>query len=252
MTKRAVVTGASSGIGAATAARLSRQGFDVVIGARRMDRLQDVAASIGATALPLDVTDTSSVAGFAEAVGACNVLVNNAGGALGLEPVAEADEEQWRWMYDANVLGVMRVTRALLPRLIESGDGHIVNVGSIAGIEVYDGGGGYTAAKHALTAITQTLRLELVGQPVRVTEVDPGLVETEFSLVRFGGDAERAKTPYVGMTPLTADDVADCIEWAVTRPSHVNIDQIVVKPTAQATAQRVHRARPDPEATSRT
>jgi NADP-dependent 3-hydroxy acid dehydrogenase YdfG len=241
MTKRAVVTGASSGIGAATAARLSSAGFDVIIGARRMDRLHEVAASIGATALPLDVTDTASVAAFAEAVRACNVLVNNAGGALGLEAVAEADEEQWRWMYDANVLGVMRVTRALLPRLIQSGDGHIVNVGSIAGIEVYDGGGGYTAAKHALTALTQTLRLELVGQPVRVTEVDPGLVETEFSLVRFGGDAEAAKRPYVGMTPLTAEDVADCIEWAVTRPSHVKIDQIVVKPTAQATAQRVHR-----------
>jgi hypothetical protein len=220
---------------------LSSAGFDVIIGARRLDRLQEVAATTHARAIELDVTDTASVEAFAKQVSACNVLVNNAGGALGLDPVAEADEEQWRWMYDANVLGVMRVTRALLPKLIDSGDGHIVNVGSIAGIEVYDGGGGYTAAKHALNAVTQTLRLELVGQPVRITEVDPGLVETEFSLVRFDGDAEAAKRPYVGMTPLTAEDVADCIEWAVTRPSHVNIDQIVVKPTAQATAQRVHR-----------
>ena len=250
MGKTAVVTGASSGIGAATAARLASQGFAVIIGARRMDRLQEVARATGARAVELDVTDTASVAGFAQAVGECNVLVNNAGGALGLDPVEQADEEQWRWMYDANVLGTMRVTRALLPKLIDSGDGHIVNVGSIAGLEVYDGGGGYTAAKHALNAVTQTLRLELVGRPVRVTEVDPGLVETEFSLVRFGGDAERAKTPYQRMTPLTADDVADCIEWAVTRPPHVNIDQIVVKPTAQATAQRVFRARPAPEATS--
>jgi NADP-dependent 3-hydroxy acid dehydrogenase YdfG len=192
-------------------------------------------------ALPLDVTDTTSVAAFAEAVGACNVLVNNAGGALGLDPIEQADEEQWRWMYDANVLGTMRVTRALLPRLIESGAGHIVNIGSIAGLEVYDNGGGYTAVKHALRAVSETLRIELVGQPVRVSEVDPGLVETEFSLVRFSGDAEKAKTPYVGLTPLTAEDVADCITFVVTRPFHVNIDQLVVKPQAQATAMRVHR-----------
>jgi NADP-dependent 3-hydroxy acid dehydrogenase YdfG len=243
MTKTAVVTGASSGIGAATAVRLARVGFHVVIGARRADRLAEIAESIGdaATAVPLDVTDTRSVEAFAAAVPQCNVLVNNAGGALGLDPVAQADEEQWRWMYDANVLGTMRVTRALLPKIEASGDGHIVNIGSVAAIEVYDGGAGYTAAKHGLAAVTQTLRLELVGKPIRITEVDPGLVETEFSLVRFGGDGEAAKRPYVGMTPLTADDVADCIEWAVTRPPHVNIDQIVVKPTAQATAQRVHR-----------
>jgi len=169
------------------------------------------------------------------------VLVNNAGGALGLEPVAEADDEKWRWMYDANVLGVMRVTRAFLPKLVASGDGHIVNVGSIAGLEAYDGGGGYTAVKHALRAVTDTLRLELLGQPVRVTEVDPGMVETEFSIVRFDGDVTRADKVYEGTTPLVADDVADCIAWAVTRPSHVNIDQIVVKPRDQARAQRVFR-----------
>ena len=241
MTRTAVVTGASSGIGAATAARLVKEGFDVVIGARRIDRLHDVAGPIGARPLVLDVTDTASVEAFAADVAACDVLVNNAGGALGLEPVAEADDEKWRWMYDANVLGVMRVTRAFLPKLVASGDGHIVNVGSIAGLEAYDGGGGYTAVKHALRAVTDTLRLELLGQPVRVTEVDPGMVETEFSIVRFDGDVARADKVYEGTTPLVADDVADCIAWAVTRPSHVNIDQIVVKPRDQARAQRVFR-----------
>jgi len=241
VTRTAVVTGASSGIGAATAARLVKEGFDVVIGARRIDRLHDVAGPIGARPLVLDVTDTASVEAFAADVAACDVLVNNAGGALGLEPVAEADDEKWRWMYDANVLGVMRVTRAFLPKLVASGDGHIVNVGSIAGLEAYDGGGGYTAVKHALRAVTDTLRLELLGQPVRVTEVDPGMVETEFSIVRFDGDVARADKVYEGTTPLVADDVADCIAWAVTRPSHVNIDQIVVKPRDQARAQRVFR-----------
>jgi NADP-dependent 3-hydroxy acid dehydrogenase YdfG len=237
----AVVTGASSGIGAATAARLAREGFEVVVGARRTDRLKEVAGPIGARPLSLDVTDTASVEAFAAEVPTCDVLVNNAGGALGLEPVAQADEEKWRWMYDANVLGVMRVTRAFLPALIAGGDGHIVNVGSVAGLEEYDGGGGYTAAKHALRAVTETLRLELLGQPVRVTEVDPGMVETEFSVVRFDGDQARADKVYEGVTPLVADDIADCIAWAVTRPSHVNIDQIVVKPRDQARAQRVFR-----------
>ena len=240
----AVVTGASSGIGAATARRLAKAGFDVVLGARRQNRLTEVAASIGERArpLPLDVTDTPSVEAFAAAIPECAVLINNAGGALGLAPIAEADEEHWRWMYDANVLGVMRVTRALLPKLAASGNGHVVVIGSIAGIEVYDGGAGYTAAKHAVAAVTQTLRRELLGQPVRITEIDPGMVETEFSVVRFAGDEERAAQVYAGVTPLTADDVADCVEWAVTRPAHVNIDQIVVKPRDQATAQRVHRS----------
>lgn len=237
----AVVTGASSGIGAATARRLAAEGFDVVAGARRMDRLEEVARAIGARALSLDVTDTASVDAFAAAIAGCDVLVNNAGGALGLSPVAEADDEQWRWMYDANVLGTMRVTRALLPKLIASGDGVIVNVGSIAGLEAYDGGAGYTAAKHGLRAVTETLRLELLGEPVRVSEVDPGAVETEFSIVRFDGDTERAAKVYEGMTPLVAEDVADCIAWVVTRPSHVNIDQLVVKPRDQAQARRVHR-----------
>jgi NADP-dependent 3-hydroxy acid dehydrogenase YdfG len=241
MGKVAVVTGASSGIGAATARHLVGAGFDVVVGARRMDRLREVAEPIGARALPLDVTDTASVEAFAAEVPECALLVNNAGGALGLTPMAEADEEQWRWMYDANVLGTMRVTRALLPKLLASGDGHVINIGSIAGIEVYDGGAGYTAVKHALRAVSETLRIELVGQPIRISEVDPGMVETEFSVVRFGGDTERAAKVYEGTTPLTADDVADCVTWVATRPSHVNVDQLLVKPRDQATALRVHR-----------
>ena len=239
--KVAVVTGAANGIGAATARRLAAEGFDVVVGARRLDRLEAVARPIGARALALDVTSTESVEAFAAAIPDCAVLVNNAGGALGLTPLADADDEQWRWMYDANVLGTMRVTRALLPKLIASGDGVIVNIGSIAGLEVYDGGSGYTAVKHALRAVTETLRIELVGQPVRVSEVDPGAVETEFSVVRFGGDEARAAKVYEGMTPLVADDVAECIAFVATRPSHVNLDQLVVKPRDQATAMRVHR-----------
>jgi NADP-dependent 3-hydroxy acid dehydrogenase YdfG len=238
----AVVTGASSGIGEATARQLAGEGFRVFVAARRYDRCTALAAEIDGTPVALDVTSPASVADLAAAVGGvCHVLVNNAGGAFGLAPVAEADDEQWRRMLDVNVLGVMRVTKALLPALHASGDGHVVVVGSVAGREVYDGGGGYTAAKHAATAVTETLRLELLGAPLRVTEIAPGLVETEFSLVRFGGDADRARRVYEGLTPLVADDVADCIRWAVTRPSHVNIDLVVVKPRDQASASRAHR-----------
>ncbi len=237
----AVVTGASSGIGAATAERLAAEGFRLYLGARRLDRLAMVAAALDADAHYLDVTDRASVAEFCDRIPQCCVLVNNAGGALGLEPVADADESHWRWMYEANVLGCLRMTQALLPKLEDSGEGHIVIVSSIAGLEIYEGGAGYTAAKHAETVLARTLRLELVGRPVRVTEVNPGLVETEFSLVRFAGDRERADQVYAGMTPLRAGDVADCIAWAVTRPAHVNIDQIVVKPLQQASATKVCR-----------
>ena len=237
----AVVTGASSGIGAATARRLAAEGFDVVIGARRLERLQEVATDIGARALPLDVTDTASVEAFCRQVGPCQVLVNNAGGALGLDPVADADEEQWRWMYDANVLGTLRMTKALLPALEASGDGHVVMIGSVAGWEPYAGGAGYNAAKFGLRAMTRVLRDELLGRPVRVSEVDPGMVETEFSVVRFGGDEERAAAVYDRTTPLTADDVADCIAFVVTRPSHVNIDSLLVMPRDQAGPGKVHR-----------
>lgn len=237
----AVVTGASSGIGAATARMLGEAGFEVVIGARRLDRLQEVAEPIGARAMALDVCDTASVEAFVAEVPECSLLVNNAGGAWGLEPLAEADEEKWRWMYDANVLGVMRMTRALLPKLIASGDGHVITVGSIAGWEPYVGGAGYNAAKFAVRAVMGALRHELLGQPVRVSEVDPGMAETEFSLVRFDGDEERAAKVYEGLTPLTADDVADCITFMATRPSHVNIDTLIVMARDQAGARNVHR-----------
>jgi NADP-dependent 3-hydroxy acid dehydrogenase YdfG len=239
----AVITGASSGIGAATARALHGAGFAVVLGARRHDRLAALAAELGAgaRAAVLDVTDTDSVTAFCAGVPDCRVLVNNAGGALGLGPVAGADEEQWRWMYDANVLGVMRMTRALLPALMASGDGHVVTIGSIAGHQPYPGGAGYNAAKFGVRAVMQVLRQELLGQPVRITEVDPGMVETEFSVVRFGGDEERASAVYAGLQALTADDVADCVRFAVTRPSHVNIDSLVVLPRDQAGARDVHR-----------
>ncbi len=243
MTRTAVVTGASSGIGEATVVALREAGFEVFAGARREDRLRRLAERTGARVAVLDVSDARSIEAFVSGVDECAILVNNAGGALGLEPIAEADDDQWLSMYSTNVLGTMRMTRALLPRLRQSGDGHIVVVGSIAGFEVYPGGGGYTAAKHAERALTRTLRLELLGEPIRVTEVDPGLVETEFSLVRLG-DAQRARGVYAGMQPLIAEDIAGCILWAVTRPPHVNIDEIVVRPRDQATATAVHRRRP--------
>ncbi|HEV7516714.1 MAG TPA: SDR family NAD(P)-dependent oxidoreductase [Thermoanaerobaculia bacterium] len=247
--KTAVVTGASSGIGAATARALAQAGFAVTVGARRLDRLEKLAAEIGGTAHALDVTDPASVASFVAAVtgggersGTLNLLVNNAGGALGLDRLEDSRDETWETMFATNVLGVVRVTRALLPSLVASGQGHVVNVGSTAGRETYPGGSGYTAAKHALKALTETLRLELLGRPVRVTEVAPGLVgETEFSLVRFGGDADRARAVYRGLQPLTAEDVAECIVWAATRPAHVNIDEIVLRPLDQATSTAVHR-----------
>lgn len=239
--RTAVVTGASSGIGAATAVRLAQEGFDVILGARRLDRLEEVAARCGGRALPLDVTDESSVAFFARTIDTTHVLVNNAGMARGLDPLADLSGDALQTMWETNVAGLLRVTQAFLPKLEASGSGHIVNVGSTAGIETYPGGGGYTASKHALRAITETLRKELLGKPIRVSQVNPGLVETEFSMVRFDGDAERAKKPYDGLQPLTADDIADCIAWAVTRPPHVNIDEIVVRPLAQATSTMIHR-----------
>jgi NADP-dependent 3-hydroxy acid dehydrogenase YdfG len=237
----AVVTGASSGIGAAAAKALAKAGFDVVLGARRADRLAEVAAECGGTALPLDVTDEDSVAAFAAVVTRCDLLVNNAGGAFGLDSIATADLELWQKMYDVNVLGTIRVTKALLPKLVASGNGQVVVIGSIAARQPYPGGGGYNAAKHAEAAVTRVLRLELLGQPVRVCEIDPGMVETEFSLVRFEGDQERADAVYAGMTPLTADDIADTITWVATRPAHVNIDQITIMPRDQSGAQQVHR-----------
>ena len=243
-TPLAVVTGASSGIGAATARRLAAEGFEVVCAARRADRIEALAAEIGGRAVVCDVTSEESVRALAEAVGPrLDVLVNNAGGAFGLSPVAEADSEQWRRMYDVNVIGLMQVTRALLPALVASGAGVIVNVGSTAGRVAYEGGAGYTAAKHGTQVVTETLRLELFDQPVRVCEVAPGMVRTdEFALVRFEGDQERADAVYAGVAePLTADDVADAIAWVATRPAHVNIDELVIKPRAQAAHHKLHR-----------
>jgi NADP-dependent 3-hydroxy acid dehydrogenase YdfG len=236
MKRVAVVTGASSGIGAATAVRLAKEGFELVLGARRKEKLKEVAAQCGGRPLSLDVTDDDSVMQFAAAIDRADVLVNNAGLASGLERVAEIDLNRVRNMWETNVAGLLRVTQAFLDKLEASGAGHIVNLGSIAGFEVYPGGAGYTASKHAVRAISRTLRIELLGKPIRVTEVAPGLVETEFSLVRFDGDREKAAQPYEGLTPLTGEDIADCIAWAVTRPPHVNIDEIVVRPLAQASA----------------
>jgi len=234
--KVAVVTGASSGIGAATAVALHNAGFKLVLGARRLEKVHEVGDPLGATCLTLDVTDLDSVEQFCARIPEVNVLVNNAGGALGLDRFVDSKDDDWERMYDTNVLGLMRVTRALLPKMESSGAGHIVNIGSVAGREAYPGGAGYNAVKFAVRAITQVLRLELVGKPIRVTEVAPGMVETEFSIVRFAGDEERASKVYAGLQPLVAEDVADAIQWAVTRPAHVNIDEIVIKPLAQASA----------------
>lgn len=239
----AVVTGASSGIGAATARRLATEGFHVVLGARRRDRIEALAGQVGGTAVPLDVTDQASVDAFAAAVPTCQLLVNNAGGARGMDQVEDSDVGQWQWMFDVNVLGTLRVTKALLPALVASGRGHVVMMTSTAGRIVYEGGAGYTGAKHAQTALTETLRLELCGRPVRVSEIAPGMVRTdEFSLVRFDGDAERAERVYAGVAePLTAEDIADCVAWVATRPPHVDIDLVVVRPLAQAAQHKVHR-----------
>ena len=238
------MTGASSGIGAATARRLAAEGYEVVAAARRRERLDSLASSApGIRAVTLDVTSPSSVAELASSLSDVAVLVNNAGGAVGVEPVEAADPADWQAMYDTNVLGVLRVTQALLPLLERGAGGHIVVTGSIAGHLVYEGGAGYTAAKHAASAVVETLRLELNGRPIRVTEVAPGMVATEeFSLVRLRGDAEAAARVYDGVDePLTAEDIADCISFAVTRPKHVNIDLLVVKPLAQAAPYKVAR-----------
>lgn len=247
----AVVTGASSGIGAATARRLAADGWHVVAAARRADRVESLASEIGATAVVLDITDDESVAGLISVVEdlltergePLGLLVNNAGGALGADTVADATIDDWRAMFEVNVLGSLRVTRALLPLLGAAPAAHVVVVTSTAGHVVYEGGGGYAAAKHAEGALVRTLRLELNGQPVRVTEIAPGMVATEeFSLTRFGGNADAAAAVYEGVDrPLTADDVAECIGWAASTPAHVNVDLLVVRPVAQAAQHKVHR-----------
>lgn len=246
--RTAVVTGASSGIGAATAGALGRAGFHVVLAARRVDRLREVADGIRAdgglaTVAELDVTDASAVREFAADLERCDVLVNNAGGAYGTESIAEAAIGDWRRMYEVNVLGALRVTKALLPALKASGDGVVVVLTSTASFTCYEGGGGYSAAKHGAHVVAETLRLEACGDPLRVVEIAPGMVRTEeFALNRYRGDAARAAEVYAGVAqPLLAEDVAEAVAWAVTRPAHVNIDLLVVRPRAQAAQHKVHR-----------
>ncbi|OFB42944.1 SDR family oxidoreductase [Mycolicibacterium sp. (ex Dasyatis americana)] len=243
-TKVAVVTGASAGIGAATAKSLAALGFHVICVARRADRIQALAQEIGGTAIVADVTDQAAVDAMAAQLDRVDVLVNNAGGARGLEPVADADIDHWRWMWESNVLGTLRVTRALLPKLIDSGDGLIITVTSIAAVEIYDNGAGYTSAKHAQGVLHRTLRSELLGKPVRLTEVAPGMVQTDFSLNRFDGDEQRAEKVYEGVTPLVAEDIAEVIGFVASRPSHVDLDLIVIRPRDQvsgATGSRFNR-----------
>jgi NADP-dependent 3-hydroxy acid dehydrogenase YdfG len=248
----AVVTGASSGIGAATTRRLATEGFHVVAVARRADRLAAVVKEIvdgggQVTGVTADVTRDEDVAAVVATVddldGELTLLVNNAGGAVGAEPVQTAKVEDWRWMYEVNVLGTLRVTQALLPALDASGAGTVVILSSTAGLIVYEGGGGYAAAKHGQTALAETLRLELCGRPIRVIEIDPGMVKTEeFALNRYQGDADKAAAVYAGVAePLLAEDIADCVAWCATRPHHVNIDRLVVRPLAQAAQHKVHR-----------
>jgi NADP-dependent 3-hydroxy acid dehydrogenase YdfG len=238
----AVVTGASSGIGAATAERLAAEGFDVVLAARRQDRLAALAERIGGRAVQLDVTDATSVEAFAAALDRVDVLVNNAGGAFDAAPVADADLDSWQRTYDVNVLGTVRVTKALLPALRASGAGDLVFVGSTAGLISYEGGASYTAAKHGVHTLAETLRLELVYEPVRVIEIAPGMVKTEEFTLNRTGDQAKADAVYQGVRePLVAEDVADCIAWAITRPHHVNVDLLVVRPRAQAAQHKVAR-----------
>lgn len=250
MIRSVVITGASSGIGEACAEIFAKSGHRVALGARRTERLTQVAErllKLGAQevlALELDVTEQKSVDEFSEKVRSSfqeiNVLVNNAGLASGLDPVVTGKDSDWQAMIDTNVYGLLRVTRSFIPALIESGNGHIINMGSIAAFQTYANGAVYAGTKHAVKAITGALKLELNGQPVRVSSIDPGMVETEFSLVRLK-DEHKAKDVYKGMTPLSAQDIAECVYFAATRPAHVNIDHIIVMPTDQATVYKVHR-----------
>ncbi|WP_315098146.1 SDR family oxidoreductase [uncultured Cellulomonas sp.] len=243
--RRALVTGASSGIGAATVRRLRAEGWDVVATARRADRLAALAQETGADAIVADVTDAADVARLAAEVaegGPLDVLVNNAGGAFGLDPVESADLDHWRQMYELNVLGTLRVTQALLPQLREGEGGDIVVVTSTAAHGTYEGGAGYVGAKHAERMLATTLRWEILGEPIRIIDIAPGAVATEeFSMVRFDGDSERAAAVYAGYEPLVADDIADAIAWSLSRPAHVNVDLLVVRPRAQASNNRVAR-----------
>lgn len=239
----AVVTGASSGIGAATARHLAKAGFRVICAARRTERVAALAAEIGGVAVTCDVTSADDVAALAAAAGPhVAVLVNNAGGAIGVDSVATASADDWRLMYETNVVGAEQVTQALLPALIAA-HGAIVFVTSTAAESAYEGGAGYCGVKSAERALAKALRLELWDKPVRVTEIAPGMVHTpEFSLVRFAGDQAKADAVYAGVpNPLVADDIAEAITWMATRPEHVAIESMVVRPVAQAANHKVFR-----------
>lgn len=248
--KWVLITGASAGFGAAAARAFAQEGSNLLLGARRADRIEAVAAECkklgapAAHAYVLDVAKTASVEQFAARVRSItprvDVLINNAGGAHGLDPVATAKDEDWEAMFESNVLGILRMTRAILP-LMKDTQGSIINIGSVAGRVAYEGGAAYCGAKAAELQITRALRLELSGTGLRVSTVDPGLAETEFSIVRFKGDAERAKKVYEGVEPLTAEDIAETLVWVAGRPHHVCIDELLIKCTDQAAIHKVHR-----------
>jgi serine 3-dehydrogenase len=249
--KWVLITGASSGFGEAAAMAFAKQGARLILGARRVDRLEQVAAAAREAGSPaaqvqaLDVSSTPSVNAFADFArkhtNKLDVLINNAGGAKGLDKVADGKDDDWEFMMQTNVLGVLRVTRAVLPMMTENPGSSIINIGSIAGRTAYEGGSAYCAAKAGELQITRALRLELCGTGVRVSTVDPGFAETEFSLVRFKGDAARAKKVYDGLIPLTAEDIAETLVWVASRPAHVCIDELIIKPTDQAQIYKVHR-----------
>lgn len=246
-----LITGASAGFGAAAARAFASEGARLLLGARRVDRLESVAESARAAGSPavhfhpLDVASTESVDAFAQwttrVADRVDVLINNAGGALGLEPIAEGRDEDWEGMMQSNALGILRMVRAMLPRIPRDAGGMILNIGSIAARTPYENGAAYCAAKAAELAITRSLRLELCGSGIRVATLDPGMAETEFSVVRFKGDEDRARKVYAGVNPLTPDDVAEAMVWMAGRPAHVCIDEMVIKPTDQAAIHKVHR-----------
>jgi len=241
-----VITGASSGFGAGSALRFARLGYPLYLGARRVEKLREVArrcleaGAPQAEVRPLDMRSKESIEAFCAGAGTPEILLNNAGLALGRDTLDRMKDEDLLGMVETNVIGLVRVTRALLPRMIAAGRGHVINLGSYAARGVYEGGAVYAATKHSVRVISETLRLELTGTNIRVTEMDPGLAETEFSLVRFG-DEQKAKAVYAGMKPLTAQDVADVVVWVATRPAHVNISEVVLTPTDQAGLTKVHR-----------
>lgn len=249
--KNVLITGASSGIGAACAKQFAALGAQLILCARRINRLEALATEINSYTstkihlIQLDVTNNDKVkeaiTSLPHTFQAIDILVNNAGLALGRESIAESKVDDWEQMIDTNVKGLLYVTRHIVPGMVQRKSGHIINIGSIAGKQVYSGGGVYCATKHAMRALTDTLRIELLGTGVRVSSVDPGMVETEFSLVRFAGDDRQAKQVYSGLTPLTAEDVADAVVYCASCPVHVTVGEMLLLPTDQASVAHIHR-----------